>query len=171
MSILNELLEFITSVAFRTNHAAIDRWTIIASFWSMARQVLNSFVNLFKSDMIYQNLQPSRIKQEVKFTFISPAEEPSLINLSSGKVPNKTIRRQSKNVHDNRKDVMATFMDWRLVSSNKSIYHPIKKIEIIFFYNMVKKVMVKVKKKLQFLSRSKIFWKIALIVDLPDIFK
>ena len=77
----------------------------------MTRQVLNNFVNLFKSDMIYQNSQPSRIKQEVKFTFISPAEEPSLINLSSGKVPNKTIRRQSKNVHDNRKDVMATFMD------------------------------------------------------------
>ena len=171
MSILNELLEFITSVAFRTNQAAIDRWTIIAPFWSMTRQVLNNFVNLFKSDMIYQNLQPSRIKQEVKFTFISPAEESSLINLSSGKVPHKTIRRQSKNVHDNRKDVMATFMDWSLVSSNKPIYDPIKKIGISFFYNMVKKVMVKVKKKLQFLSWSKIFWKIALIIDLPDIFK
>lgn len=99
--------------------------------------MLNNFLNLSENGIIYQYLQPSRIKQDFKvfhsvtdlltFTLIDPAEEPNLISLSSWKVPTEAIGRDLENVYDKGKAVMDIFIDYCLVSQTKPIYDPIKK--------------------------------------------
>ena len=142
----------------------------------MARRLFNNFINLSKSRIVHQDLQPSRIKHNLndvqsvvdllKYTFINPAEESSLISLSSGIIPTEAIRRDLENVYDKGKSAMDTFIDLRLVNMSKSIYDPLKKLRLGNFTNRNKKVKVKVKgREVQFSSQSEIFGKIALIVQ------
>ena len=72
---------------------------------------------------------------------------------------------------------MDTFINLRLVNMSKSIYDPLKKLQLGTFTNMNEKVKVKVKRReVQFSSQSEIFGKIVLIaqsrsVDLQEILK
>ena len=113
----------------------------------------------------------------LKYTFINPAQQSSLITLSSGIIPTEVIRRDLENAYDKGKSAMDSFIDLRLVNMSKSIYDPLKKLRLGTFANMNKKVKVKVKgREVQFSSQSEIFGKIALIAqsrsaDLQEIFK
>ena len=113
----------------------------------------------------------------LKYTFINPAEESSLISLSSGIIHTEAIRRDLEIAYDKGKSAMDTFIDLRFVNMSKSIYNPLKKLRLGTFTNMNKKVKVKVKgREVQFSSQSEIFGNIALIsqsrsVDLQEIFK
>ena len=153
----------------------------------MARRLLNNFINLSKIGIVHQALQPSRIKRDLndvqsvmdllKYTFINPAEESSLISLSGGIIPTEAIRRDLENAYYKGKSAMDTFIDLRLVNMSKSIYEPLKKLRLGTFTNINKKVKVKVKgREVQFSSQSEIFGKTALIaqsrsVDLQEICK
>ena len=113
----------------------------------------------------------------LKYTFINPAQQSSLITLSSGIIPTEVIRRDLENAYDKGKSAMDSFIDLHLVNMSKSIYDPLKKLRLGTFANMNKKVKVKVKgREVQFSSQSEIFGKIALIAqsrsaDLQEIFK
>ena len=121
----------------------------------MTRPLFNNFINLSKSGIVHQDLQPSRMKHNLndvqsvvdllKYTFINPAEESSLISLSSGIIPTEAIRRDLENAYDKGKSAMDTFIDLRLVNMSKSIYKPLKKLQLGTFTNMNKKVKLKVK--------------------------
>ena len=71
---------------------------------------------------------------------------------------------------------MDTFIDLRLVNMSKSIYNPLKKLQLGTLTNMNKKVKLKVKgREVQFSSQSEIFGKTVLIaqsrsLDLQEIF-
>ena len=152
----------------------------------MARPLFNNFINLSKSGIVHQDLQPSRIKHNLndvqsvvdllKYTFINPAEESSLISLSSGIIPTEAIRRDLENAYDKGKSAMDTFIDLCFVNMSKSICDPLKKLRLGTFTNVNKKVTVKVKgREVQFSSQSERFGKIVLIaqsrsVDLQEIF-
>ena len=143
-------------------------------------------INLSKNGIVHQDLQPSRIKCDLndvqsvvdllKYTFINPAEESSLIGLSSGIIPTEAIRRDLENAYDKGKSAMDTFIDLRLVNMSKSIYNPLKKLQLGTLTNMNKKVKLKVKgREVQFSSQSEIFGKTVLIaqsrsLDLQEIF-
>ena len=113
----------------------------------------------------------------LKYTFINPAQQSSLITLSSGIIPTEVIRRDLEKAYDKGKSAMDSFIDLRLVNMSKSIYDPLKKLRLGTFANMNKKVKVKVKgREVQFSAQSEIFGKIALIAqsrsaDLQEIFK
>ena len=113
----------------------------------------------------------------LKYTFINPAQQSSLITLSSGIIPTEVIRRDLEKAYDKGKSAMDSFIDLRLVNVSKSIYDPLKKLRLGTFANMNKKVKVKVKgREVQFSAQSEIFGKIALIAqsrsaDLQEIFK
>ena len=104
----------------------------------MACQLLNNFINLSKTGIVHQDLKPSRIKHDLndvqsvmdllKYTFINPAEESSLISLSVGIIPTEAIRRDLENAYDKGKSAMDTFIDLHLVNMSKSIYDPLKKL-------------------------------------------
>ena len=121
----------------------------------MARRMLNNFINLSKTGIVHQDLHPSRTKRDLndvqsvmdllKYTFINPAEESSLISLSSGIIPTDTIRRDLENAYDKGKSAVDTFIDLRLVNMSKSIYDPLKKLRLGTFTNMNNKLKVKVK--------------------------
>ena len=82
---------FYIVLGFSTNQNTVYRWTITAPFRSMARRLLNNFINLSKTGIVHQDLHPSRTKRDLndvqsvmdllKYTFINPAEESSLISL------------------------------------------------------------------------------------------
>ena len=141
----------------------------------MTRRLLNNFINLSKTGIVHQGLQPSRIKLDLndvrslmdllKYTFINPAEETSLmITLSSDIIPTAVTRRDLENACDKGKPAMDSFIDLRLVNISKSIYDPLKKLQRGTFSDMNEKVKIKVKRREeQFSSQSEIFGKIALI--------
>ena len=106
----------------------------------MARRLLNNFINLSKTGIVHQS-----VMYLLKYNFINPAEESSLISLLSGIIPTEAIRRDLENAYDKGKSAIDTFIDLRFVNMSKSIYDPLKKLRLGTFTNMNKKVKVKVK--------------------------
>ena len=91
--------------------------------------------------VIHQDLQPSRIKQDLqdvqsviysfKSSFITPAEESSLKTLSSGIVSTETLRKVLEKNYKKK-----TVIGYALVSVIKSIYGIIKKLCLGAFTNL-----------------------------------
>ena len=125
---------------------------------------VNNFINLSKTGIVHQDLQPSRMKRNLndaqfvmdllKYIFINS----SWITLSCGIIPTEVIRRDLENAYDIGKSAMDSFIDLGLVNMSKSIYDPLKKLRLGTFANMNKKVKVKVKgREVQFSSQTEIF--------------
>ena len=140
----------------------------------MTHRLLKNFINLSKTGIVHQGLQPSTIKLDLndvrslmdllKYTFINPAEETSSTTLSSDIVPTAVTRSDLENAYDKGKSTMDSFIDLCLVNMSKSIYDPLKKLRRGTLSDMNKKVKIKVKgREKQFSSQSEIFGKIALI--------
>ena len=113
----------------------------------------------------------------LKETMINPVEEKSLISISSGISPTDKIKDSLGKAYSMGKEAMKHFINSRLVSFEKSIYDPIKKLKLGMFSNMEKRVTVKLRgREIQFSVQNEIFGKIALIsqsrvLDLKEIFK
>ena len=99
------------------------------------------------------------------------------MSISSGISPTDKIEDSLGKACSMGKEAMEHFINVRLVSLEKSIYDPIKKLKLGTFSNMTKRVTVKLSgRDVQFSVQSEIFGKIALIsqsrvLDLKEIFK
>ena len=117
---------------------------------SMVSQMLNHFVSLSKNGPIHQDLQPRRIKQNLKdvesvisilrYNVINRDKEWSLKTLSRGifltKVPPPKKKKTLEKVYDKRKVFLDSFIGYRLVSVTKFIYDLIKKLCLRTFTNI-----------------------------------
>ena len=112
----------------------------------------------------------------LKETMINPVEEKSPISISSGISPTDKIKNSLGKAYSMGKEAMKHFINSCLVSFEKSIYDPIKKLKLGMFSNMAKRVTVKLRgREIQFSVQNEIFGKTALIsqsrVFLKEIFK
>ena len=153
----------------------------------MGRQLMHEFINMNSFGKIHQDLKNKRISRDLndvqvimnhlKETMINPVEEKSLMSISSRISPTDKIKGSLGKACSMGKEAMEHFINFRLVSYEKSIYDPIKKLESGIFSNISKRVIVKLRgKDVQFSVQSEIFGKIVLIsqsrvLDLKELFK
>ena len=109
-------------------------------------------------------------------SLINPVERKELVSLSSGVFPGNQIVADLDQDYEKGKKCMENFINDRLISLEKSIYTPIKKLRLGTFSKIKKQVTVKIKgKNVQFNYQSDLFGKIALIlqkrsIDLEEVF-
>ena len=113
----------------------------------------------------------------LKETMINPVEEKSLLSISSGISATDKIKDSLGKACNMGKEAKEHFINCRLVTLEKYMYDPIKKLKLGTFSNMTKRVAVKLRgRDVQFSLQSEIFGKIAPIsqsrvLDLQEIFK
>ena len=109
-------------------------------------------------------------------SLINPVERKELVSLSRGVFPGNQIVADLDKAYEKGKKCMENFINDRLISLEKSIYTPIKKLRLGTFSKIKKRVTVKIKgKNVQFNYQSDLFGKIALIlqkrlIDLEEVF-
>ena len=109
-------------------------------------------------------------------SLINPVERKELVSLSSGVFPGNQIVADLDQAYEKGKKSMENFINDRLISLEKSIYTPIKKLRLGTFSKIKKQVTVKIKgKNVQFNYQSDLFGKIVLIlqkrsIDLEEVF-
>ena len=81
----------------------------------------------------------------LKETIINPVEEKSLLNRSSGISPTDKIKDSLGRAYRMGKEAIKRFISSRLVSLEKSIYNPIKRLKLGTFSNMTKRVTIKLR--------------------------
>ena len=153
----------------------------------MGRQLMHEFINMNSFGKIHQDLKNKRISRDLndvqaimnllKETMINPVKEKSLMSISSRISPTDKIKGSLGKAFSMGKKAMEHFINFRLVSYEKSTYDPIKKLKSGIFSNMSKRVIVKLRgKDVQFSLQNEIFGKIILIsqsrvLDLKELFK
>ena len=153
----------------------------------MGRQLMHEFINMNSFGKIHQDLKNKRISRDLndvqaimnllKETMINPVKGKSLMSISSRISPTDKIKGSLGKACSMGKEAMEHFINFRLVSYEKSIYDPIKKLKSGIFSNISKTVIVKLRgKDVQFSLQSEIFGKIVLIsqsrvLDLKELFK
>lgn len=159
---------------FSTNHGAVQRWTLTATYRAEARKNMLEFLSV-NINQNHPDLSPARIKRDqedvmtVKETvismFINPFEEMELTSLSSGVTPTEKVLVDLMDVESIGEKELVKFQQERLSTDNVSFYDAIKKLKLGTFSKLTTKA-VKIKssgKIAQFSVQSNIFGKIALI--------
>ena len=121
----------------------------------MGRQLLHEFININSFGKIHQELQSKRISRDLndvqakmnllKETIINLVEEKSLMSRSSGISRTDKIKDSLGKTYRMGKEAMKHFINSRLVSLEKSIYNPIKKLKLGTFSNITKRVTIKLR--------------------------
>ena len=119
-------------------------------------------MNYHYSKQVHKNLQVSRINRDLddaqgvfdllNESLINPVERKELVSLSSGVFPGNQSVADLDQAYEKGKKCMENFINDRLISLGKSIYTPIKKLQLGKFSKIKKQVTVNIKgKNVQFI--------------------
>ena len=135
---------------FSTNHGAVERWTLTASYRASLRQALLQHLNVKCNGVLHTDLTPSRMKRDeedvnsildvVKNTFLHPFKGMEITCLSSGILAEEKVENDLINAYKIGGEKMNKFIEERLVNKNIDFFDPIKKSRLGTFTTMTKKV-------------------------------
>ena len=140
----------ISNKGFSTNHGAVQRWTLTASYRAALRQAFLQHLNIKNNGVLHADLTQSRIKRDeedtkkiidvVKNTFLHPFKGVEILCLSSGILAAESVESDLINAHKFGTEKMTNFIEERLIEKNIDFYEPITKMRLGTFSTMTKKV-------------------------------
>ena len=174
------------TTGFSTNHGAVQRWTLTASYRAEARKNLQEYLYLNSNSSKHPDLLPSRIRRDIKDVhgvhdtirtlFVNPFDDMELVSISSGIIPSEKVTYDLLNAKTIGEQELLKFQSERLEKQTINFNEPLKKLKLGTFSSLLKKtVKLKNGRVVQFTSQSDIFGKIALLqqsrdIDLPEVF-
>ena len=126
---------FVSNKGFSTNHGAVQRWTLTASYRAGLRQAFLQHLNIKNNGVLHADLTQSRFKRDeedtkkiidvIKNTFIHPFKGVEILCLSSGILAEEPVESDLINAQKLGTEKMITFIEDCLINKTTDLYEPI----------------------------------------------